>query len=289
MLASFIKQQGLPASFAHNANQWFIPVAERLLSQRTTAPYFIAVNGCQGSGKSTLASFLQAYFAQVHQLTTAVISLDDFYLDQTARAELAEKTHPLLKTRGVPGTHDTQSLFDVLIKLKTRQTCSLPRFDKSQDNPYSADSWPTIENADIVILEGWCWGTQAQSNEALAHPCNTLESEFDSQGNWRRFVNQQLSTHYQPLYSMFDTWLMLKAPSFECVAQWRWQQEEHLARSITDKGQKNKLMSESEVAQFVQFFERLTRHTLETLPASCDFVFELDSSRQITQLRSAHA
>jgi len=35
-----------------------------------------------------------------------VLSLDDFYLGHAARLQLARDIHPLLATRGVPGTHD---------------------------------------------------------------------------------------------------------------------------------------------------------------------------------------
>ena len=31
---------------------------------------------------------------------------DDFYLTQAQRQDLAQQIHPLLKSRGVPGTHD---------------------------------------------------------------------------------------------------------------------------------------------------------------------------------------
>ena len=39
-------------------------------------------------------------------IPTEVLSLDDFYLGRRDRAALARDVHPLLATRGVPGTHD---------------------------------------------------------------------------------------------------------------------------------------------------------------------------------------
>jgi D-glycerate 3-kinase len=59
----------------------------------------------QGSGKTTLARAL-ATAATAQGITTACLSLDDLYLTRAERLELSAKVHPLLATRGVPGTHD---------------------------------------------------------------------------------------------------------------------------------------------------------------------------------------
>ncbi len=40
-------------------------------------------------------------------------------------------------------------------------------------------------------------------------------------------------------------------------------------------------MDEEQVAQFIQFFERLTRHNLETVPAIADVVLELDDNHAV--------
>lgn len=62
------------------------------------------LSALQGTGKSTLAAQL-AQAAQREGLRSAVLSLDDFYLTRAARQALARQVHPLLVTRGPPGTH----------------------------------------------------------------------------------------------------------------------------------------------------------------------------------------
>src|SRR5699024_680551 len=63
------------------------------------------ISGLQGSGKSTLAAQL-ARLAGERGIRAVVLSLDDAYLDHDERARLARDVHPLLATRGPPGTHD---------------------------------------------------------------------------------------------------------------------------------------------------------------------------------------
>ena len=68
----------------------------------------LALNGAQGTGKSTLARLLKRLLEQVHGLRVAILSLDDLYLTAQERRRRAETIHPLLATRGVPGTHDVR-------------------------------------------------------------------------------------------------------------------------------------------------------------------------------------
>src|SRR5690606_41264080 len=50
-------------------------------------------------------------------LRVAIISLDDVYLTHDARQHLAATVHPLLQTRGVPGTHDVDLGVDTMTRL----------------------------------------------------------------------------------------------------------------------------------------------------------------------------
>ncbi len=288
MLDAFIKEHQLPAAFQQTARQFFVPIVNALHQQVqvSSAPFFLAINGCQGSGKSTLAAFLANCLQHMYSYKVAVLSLDDFYLPQSQRAALANNIHPLLKTRGVPGTHDISLLTDTLQSLAKRQVTKLPRFDKAIDDPLAQSKWPSITSADLVIFEGWCWGVTPQDEQSLAPACNTLEQQHDQQGIWRHYVNQQLKQHYVPLYQYMNTWLMLAAPSFACVNAWRWQQEQQLATKNQHNSTRKQIMSKSQVAQFIQYFQRLTEHGLQTLPASCQYLLSLDCDRNITHFRS---
>jgi D-glycerate 3-kinase len=290
-LRGFLEKHALDQSFNRTASQWFDPLAETLSMNQNGAkrPYFVGINGCQGSGKSTLADYLQLKFT--HQgLDSVVISLDDFYYASDNRLQLAKHIHPLLKTRGVPGTHNTPLIYDTLSRLKSGQPVTLPRFDKATDNPLPKDQWLHIEQqTDIVIMEGWCWGISAQIEDQLNSPINTLEEQQDPEGIWRHYVNQQLTKQYQPLYDFFDYWLMLKAPSFDIVFQWRREQEQKLIdrlRHTNHTNKPNKTMSDAELKHFIQHYQRLTEHGLKTFPSQCDQVLHLDAQRQISHSSS---
>ncbi len=284
MLLSFIKQHDLPTDFIHKAEQYFIPLAEKIHQQKyfNQSPLFIGVNGCQGSGKSTLTDFLTYYLTEKYQLNIINLSLDDFYLSKEARLSLAQTTHPLLATRGVPGTHDTELLKDTLNALKeTTQTVKIPRFNKSIDDLYDQSDWKTsTKHVDIVFLEGWCWGAAAQNSDELETPVNEFEKNQDQDATWRTYVNTQLKENYEPLYSQMNHWVMLKAPSFNSVEKWRWQQEEKLAAKTSGKG----VMSKSEVNAFIQYYQRLTEVCIATLPQQCDWILPLDNERNINKI-----
>ena len=111
-------------------------------------------------------------------------------------------------------------------------------------------------------------------------PVNAFESKHDQQLIWRSKVNEVLRTDYQPLYQLMDTWIMLKAPNFSCVYQWRLEQEHKLAQNLDGKGRDN-VMSDEQVASFIQHYQRLTEYGLEVLPNEVDILFKLDNQRKI--------
>lgn len=295
LLADFIEKNQLQKGFADIAQEWFIPLADALSAHHKSAkrPFFVGVNGCQGSGKSTLTHFLCEYLREERQHQVINLSLDDFYLSRAARATLAEQVHPLLKTRGVPGTHDTTMIRTVLDQLATNSgDVRLCRFDKSTDDPVPPDAVPAIAAPfDIIIFEGWCWGVEAQALSALTNPVNSLERDEDPDMVWRTFVNQQLSEYYQPLYERMDFWVMLQAPGFDVVYQWRREQEHKLIASLAEQ-QNDKattgVMTDQEIARFIAHYQRLTEHGLATLPDKCDRVFQLDQHRVITGVRGSN-
>ncbi|GHE97391.1 kinase [Thalassotalea profundi] len=284
MLATFIEQHHLPDTFEQTINRYYQPIAEQLLFeyQNSMKPLFVGINGCQGSGKSTFAAYLAEYLGETKSLNVVVMSLDDFYLSSSQRQQLAQSIHPLLSTRGVPGTHDSEAMADIFRKFTSKTSGFLiPRFNKAMDEPYEKSLWQQISQpVDIVLFEGWCWGVEAQSTSQLNTPINTLEKTHDPEGIWRNYVNQQLKDHYQPLYQYMNYWLVLQAPSFDCVYQWRLEQEEKLAKK-TKLSATNKVMTPEQVFEFIQYFQRLTEHGIATLGQSADGVLVLDSKRNI--------
>ncbi len=241
----------------------------------------IGINGAQGSGKSTLAAGIAAGLtAQGRRV--AVLSLDDLYLSHAARAALARDIHPLLATRGVPGTHDVARGDAVISALLAGQGgVAVPRFDKARDDP-GADA-AVVAPVDLLLFEGWCIGATPQPAPALAAPVNALEAAEDRDGRWRAHVNAALAGDYARLFARLDALIALQAPDFGVVAGWRAQQEADLGR--------NRTMDAAGIARFVAHFERLTRHMLAGGMARggqpVDLVVDLDRERRVVGMAGA--
>jgi D-glycerate 3-kinase len=243
-----------------------------------------------------MARVLAQILRDCGKLSVAVLSLDDLYISREARARLSSAVHPLLATRGVPGTHDVELGLRVVRELLSAAptACTrIPRFDKLTDEP-RPDSAATsfTGRADIVIFEGWCVGARPQDTAQLAAPVNALERDADGDGRWRRYVNEQLAGRYQQLFSMIDLLVMLRAPRFESVTAWRQQQERELAATGADTGGGSltlRIMTADDIERFVRHFERLTRHMLVEMPARADLVVDLDDDRKILNLKISRA
>jgi len=289
MLPAFIKEHKLPEEFKDTVAQYYKPLADKIFGKFTqqNQAYFVGINGCQGSGKSTLTDYIAEYLIDEYQLNVVVMSLDDFYYSSEKRNQLAQDIHPLLATRGVPGTHDVTELAHVISQLKEQETgFSIPKFNKATDEPFTKSLWKKIEKpVDIILIEGWCWGVQSQTTEQLKKPINELELQHDKDGVWRNYVNQQLNEYYEPLYKKMDFWLALQAPSFDCVYKWRLEQEQKLeAKNV---GLTNsKIMTPAEILNFTQYFQRLSVQGCNTISHSADTIFHLSHDRSITDMHT---
>ena len=170
---------------------------ERWLEQMSRSARVIGLAGSQGSGKSTLSKCVARLAETLLGHPAIVLSLDDFYLPKAERVALAD-SHPLLVTRGVPGTHDANWLAETIDRLTQGKSADIPLFDKGED-----DRLPDVSRIDpvsFVIIEGWCVGARAEPLSRLAVPLNPLEREEDSTGDWRHWVNDALgSAPYQKL------------------------------------------------------------------------------------------
>jgi D-glycerate 3-kinase len=158
---------------------------------------------------------------------------------------------------------------------------SIPVFDKLADDRLPKDRWKRVTPPlDLILFEGWCVGATPQPPQALAQPLNALEREKDADGAWRAYVNAALAGSYRQLFDQIDTLIMLKAPSFEIVLRWRLEQEAtNAAARQADDGKAP--MSEAQIAQFIQYYERITRHMLAETPRRADLVINLDEHRQV--------
>ena len=243
-------------------------------SRTGVGPPVIAIVGAQGSGKTTLAR------AAAERFGGAQISIDDVYLTRARREAMAEDVHPLFLTRGPPGTHDLRMLERLIKTLGTARSDDktlLPDFDKRGDDRRPIREWRVFEGRpSAILIDAWCLGALPDDEAGLAEPINALERERDPDGKWRRAVNGFVAGSYADFAARFDAIVFLKAPGFDVVLDWRCQQEADLLKvfpaDLPDKERRR-------LADFIQYFERVTRRMLDG-GVRADVVVALDHDRR---------
>ena len=291
-LSQFLDRNGLNASYLISAETHFGPLVKEFgdILERQNSTQIIGINGCQGSGKSTLADYLCTRITSEFNVTAVPLSLDDFYLTKAQRQKLSQDIHPLLATRGVPGTHDVDLAIDTINRLKTSKNTHITRFDKSTDDRVAkADSSSIQGPVGLIVIEGWCFGAESVHQQELLEPSNDLERQYDTDGVWRQYVNSALAGDYQTLFNMADRLVMLAAPSFDRVFQWRLEQEQKLIEALTlHKNERltSNTMNEEEIEHFIGYFQRITEHCLLTIPERADHLYRLNNDRSVSKTKA---
>ena len=267
-------------------NKFYLPIGKMIMDEYTKKKKtkVIGLTGGQGTGKSTISKILKIILKEAYKLETVIFSIDDFYKTLQEREEMSKKISSLFLTRGVPGTHDTQMLFQCIKNLKKDKfkKFTIPRFDKSIDNRSSKGKWLKVKKKpNIVIFEGWCVGAMAQKNKDLNFPINKLEKQGDIKKIWRRKVNSELKKNYKKIFNLIDKLIFLKVPSFKYVFKWRLLQEKKLR--VTGKG--NKIMTNKQVKKFVMYYERITKHMLKTLSKKASTVISIDDKHRLKSIK----
>jgi len=250
-------------------------------------PLIIGLAGGQGTGKTTITSIITIILKKYFKLDVFKISIDDFYKTIKQRTLLSKNKHPLLMTRGVPGTHDIDIMLNFFkrIKVKNFKILKLPKFNKGVDDRYKQSLWYKIQSKpDIVILEGWCVGARSQNSKELKKPVNSLEKIHDQNFKWRQYVNYQLKTKYKKLFNQLDYILFLKAKNFSLLRRWRLKQEKKLW--LKSKNKKNlKIMNKTEVKNFMDTYQRITQQMFKDMPKYSSIVMNLNNSHQIKNIK----
>lgn len=286
-LSQFLQRNSLDSSYLVSAEKNFESLVQEIgLLSKQSGTQVIGINGCQGSGKSTLADYLCTRISSDYSVPAVPLSLDDFYLTKAQRQQLSRDIHPLLATRGVPGTHDIQLALNTINDLKCTKTTRITRFDKSTDDRVPISNSELVQGPlGLIVIEGWCFGATAVTEADLKDPINSLERDFDADGRWRRYINQSLAGDYQKLFDCVDRSIMLAAPSFDQVHQWRLEQEQKLINKLKLSGTElfsTDIMNEEQIAKFIAYFERITRHCLQQLPTKVDHLYRLNRDRSIS-------
>ncbi len=283
-LSNFIEEKNLNSGYMAEFASVYLPLASWINNKQLNEPLIIGINGAQGSGKSTLSQLLSLILGQLFNKSVLHLSIDDLYLSREKRLQLSQSKHPLLKMRGVPGTHDVELGLGILKKVKYNlsESISLPVFDKSIDDLLPKEQWLLLaNNIDIILFEGWCVGALPQDVDQLAHPINDLEKKHDSDAFWRDYVNKQLAGPYAALFSMIDYLVMLKVPDMESVFKWRKLQELNLIKNMQST---DRVMSENEIKQFILYFERITQQCLLDMPPRASVTLNINTNHRITRV-----
>jgi D-glycerate 3-kinase len=246
-------------------------------------PYIVGLAGGQGTGKTTITSIIKIILEKYFKLKVFKISIDDFYKTRKERLNLSKRIHPMLMTRGVPGTHDAQMMLNFFKKVKSNnfKKIDLPNFNKAIDDRFPKKNWHKIkEQPDVIIFEGWCVGAKAEINKTLKKSINSLEKANDKKLIWRKYVNQQLRSKYNDLYSQLNCMVYLKAKNFSMLQKWRLKQE-HKLRLKTKKSSSLKIMGKGEVINFMQTYQRITENMFKKMPKYASIILNLNSNHQI--------
>ena len=250
-------------------------------------PLIIGIAGGQGTGKTTITSIISLILRKYFKLNVFKISIDDFYKTRYERKILSITKHPLLMTRGVPGTHDCKIISQFFKKVKNKKfkQLKLPRFDKSIDDRCPKKLWYKINfRPDVIILEGWCVGAKAQKNSQIIKPINSLEKSKDLSLVWRKYVNDQLKKQYKNLFKQLNEIIYLRANSFKALKEWRIKQEKRLW--LKSKNKKNlRIMNKSDIINFMQTYQRITQNMFKDVPKYASIIMKLNSNHQINSIK----
>ncbi len=264
-------------------NLW-LPIAVNLaeLRQQLGRTPIQGILGGQGTGKSFLASILRLLLSHLGY-TTVNLSLDDIYKTHTERFKL-QKTDPRLIWRGPPGTHDIYlglQVLDNCLQKDCSELILIPRFDKSAHNGEGDRGKPeAIEQADIVLFEGWFVGVRPIEETILDNPLPPITSKQDIR--FAKDNNERLQA-YVPLWEKLDSLFILYPRDYRFSKQWR-TEAEHKMIATGKTG-----MSDREIENFVDYFWRALHPELFITPLCkrpdlVDLVIEIEENHNYSKI-----
>lgn len=257
-------------------SQYITPVITNINTSKNNK-FIIA--GSQGAGKSTLTKIFKLALEKIYKKKVMLLSIDDYYLSKKKRLDLSKKIHPLLITRGVPGTHNIEVLKkDVISFQKKKFPIITPTFNKLKDD--ISNKKKVVKNAEILLLEGWCCGSPPINKKYLFKNINSLEAILDKNKKWRQYYNSQLKKDYKNVFSLFDQQIYIQAPSFTYILKWRNAQENNNAI----KSKQKKFMKKNDLKKFVDHYEKLTKWMMKTMPAKADMLIKIDENQKIKKV-----
>jgi len=256
--------------------EYIIPIIDKIIQSKDNK---FLISGSQGVGKSTLSILLKIVIEKIYKKKVMLLSIDNYYLSKAKRLKLAKKVHPLLVTRGVPGTHNIKKLYQDINQFnKQKFPISIPHFDKIKDDVTTKRN--KISNAQILILEGWFCGSLPIRTKYLYKNINQLESKYDHNKVWRKYYNSMLKNEYKKVFNMFNKKIYMKPPSFKYILKWRSLQENNNANKSNSKN----FMNKDRLKKFIQHYEKITKWMMKTMPDKVDMLIKIDKNQKIKRL-----
>ena len=256
--------------------KYILPIITNIINSKKKK---FLISGSQGVGKSTLVLILKSVIENIYNKKVMSVSIDDYYFSKNKRLQLSKQIHPLLQTRGVPGTHDLDKLSKHISQFsKKKFPIIIPVFDKLSDDLTKKKI--SINKADILLLEGWCCGCLPINNKYLCKNINKLETDLDKNNIWRNFYNDKLQNDYKKIFKLFDLKIYMQPPSFKCVYKWRADQERrNLSKSVNKK-----YMNKKQLDKFIQHYEKITKWMMKTMPAEADMLIKVNKNQMIKKI-----
>ena len=256
--------------------KYILPIIQYI--DKTHDKKFI-ISGSQGSGKSTLSKLIKIIIEKTSSKKVMLLSIDDYYYSKIDRYNISQQVHPLLMTRGVPGTHDIKKLKEHLRQFKKKQFPIItPTFNKLKDD--ISKKTKVFNKADILILEGWCCGAKPIENKFLKINLNKVEKELDKDFKWRKYYNSKLKNEYQQIFKTFDRIIYLQPLSFQFVLKWRYAQEKNNAKKTKTKN----FMNKNTTKNFILYYEKLTKWMIKNMPDKADMLIKVDKEQKIKKI-----
>ena len=253
-----------------------LPIYDFLDNSKTK---MFLISGSQGIGKTTILKVIRKNFYTYFGKRILALSLDDFYYTKEIRKKLSKKIHPLMLTRGVPGTHDIKKILNIIEKFRdSKYPIKIPIFDKLKDSRINKKRI-IYKKADILILEGWCCGTTKINSRYLLNNINHLEEKLDKKFIWRNYYNNKLKYEYKKLFDQFHGLIYFRTSTFSNVFKWRMKQEMKMINNNNKIG-----MNKSEIGFFIQHYEKITKWMMKSLPKKANITLIIDKNQKIKKI-----
>ena len=211
-------------------DDWIWGLALPLLSQaykfqnNFSERKIIGISALPGTGKTTLGKWLEAISVKLN-FKIAVISIDDFYLPSDEMF-LAIKNNPWNVSRGFPGSHSVNLMYEKLLNWKINGNLNVPVFDKSLRNGLGDRSHWRSDEPDLLIIEGWFLGIEPLSIDVNEQIMNS--SVFSTQETSYRIKIQKNLKKYLEVWNLVDNIWHLKPLKFEYMNIWKSNQEKEM-------------------------------------------------------------